>query len=216
MRARLVITIALTAFVVVAMIMIAGQATETAPTPATSAESAIHVAPSARPAAAEQVTADDPPPAIVSAEPKQAESPAPEEPVGKESPKRVAGATRPEQPAAPEPSSHKVVAMYFHGNVRCPTCRKVEAYAQEAVQSGFGPQIESGLVEFRAVNVDQPENRHFIDDFQLVNRAVVVTDEDNGAVQRFVKLDNVWALVGDREAYHAYVQDAVRGYLETH
>ena len=105
--------------------------------------------------------------------------------------------------------------MYFHGDVRCATCRKVEAYAKEAVESGFGPQIEAGLVEFRAINVEAPGNRHFVDDFQLVSRSVVVIDEADGEVQRFVKLDNVWGLVGNHDAYLSYVQDAVRGYLET-
>ena len=30
-----------------------------------------------------------------------------------------------------------VVAFYFHGNVRCATCRKIEAYADEAIHSSF-------------------------------------------------------------------------------
>lgn len=110
---------------------------------------------------------------------------------------------------------HKVVATYFHGNIRCPTCRKVEAYAREAVDEGFAPQIATGAVEFRAVNVDDAANRHFIEDFQLTNKSVVVTDEVDGAVLRWVKLDEVWSLVGNRGAYVTYVQDGVRGYLET-
>ena len=35
-----------------------------------------------------------------------------------------------------------VVAIYFHGNVRCATCRKIEAYADEAVQSRFSEALE--------------------------------------------------------------------------
>ena len=33
--------------------------------------------------------------------------------------------------------AESVVAFYFHGNVRCATCKKIEAYADEAVQQGF-------------------------------------------------------------------------------
>lgn len=109
---------------------------------------------------------------------------------------------------------HKIVAMYFHGDVRCATCRKVEAYAKEAVESGFGEQVAAGLVEFRPVNVDREENRHFLEDYQLTNKSVVVVDEVDGAVQRWVKLDNVWGLVGNHDAYLVYVQDAVRAYVE--
>ncbi len=118
-------------------------------------------------------------------------------------------------PASPSTHQRTVVATYFHGNIRCTTCRKVEAYAREAVEEGFAPQIASGVVAFRAVNVDDAENRHFVEDYQLTNKSVVVTDELDGRVERWVKLDDVWSLVGNRPAYVAYVQDGVRGYLET-
>lgn len=119
-------------------------------------------------------------------------------------------------PAIRDPESvRRVVATYFHGNVRCTTCRKVEAYAREAVEEGFRPQIAAGTVEFRAVNVEEAQNTHFVQDYQLVNKSVVVTEELDGKVARWAKLDEVWSLVGNRDAYHHYVQDAVRGYLET-
>lgn len=110
--------------------------------------------------------------------------------------------------------SRKIVAMYFHGDVRCTTCRKVEAYAKEAVEEGFKDRMAAGQVEFRAVNVDQLENRHFIEDYRLTSRSVVVAEEVGGAVTRWVKLDQVWSLVGDRPTYLVYVQDAVRAYVE--
>ncbi len=110
--------------------------------------------------------------------------------------------------------THKIVAMYFHGDVRCSTCRKVEAYAKEAVETGFGEQVAAGVVEFRPVNVEREENRHFIQDYQLTNKSVVVADEVDGNVKRWVKLDDVWTLVGNRAAYLNYVQDAVRAYVE--
>ncbi|MBI2213073.1 MAG: hypothetical protein HYU52_05440 [Acidobacteria bacterium] len=119
---------------------------------------------------------------------------------------------KPEEPARP---ARKVVATYFHGDVRCITCRKVEAYAREAVEEGFKPQVAAGSVEFRAVNLDVAENAHFVQDFQLTNKSVVVTEEVNGVVGRWAKLDNVWGLVGNRDAYRHYVQDAVQGFLET-
>ncbi|MGZ5443617.1 MAG: nitrophenyl compound nitroreductase subunit ArsF family protein [Thermoanaerobaculia bacterium] len=192
MRARSILTFALAAFVVAAVILIARQK-EAPPAASNAAASAMPLAetmPAEVPSAEFETAA-------VSAAPEKAAEPPRAARVGEKAP------------------VHKIVAMYFHGDVRCVTCRKVEAYAKEAIESGFGSQIESGLVEFRAINVEEPGNRHFVDDFQLVTRSVVVTDELDGVVQRFVKLDNVWGLVGNRDAYHSYVQDAVRGYLET-
>ena len=119
-------------------------------------------------------------------------------------------------PAQPSPKrARRVVATYFHGNVRCTTCRKVEAYAREAVEQGFQTEVAAGVVQFRAVNLEEAQNAHFAQDYQLVNKSVVVTEEIDGKVARWAKLDEVWSLVGNRDAYHHYVQDAVRGYLET-
>jgi hypothetical protein len=131
---------------------------------------------------------------------------------------RPADAPAPRRPAAVPANApaqkHRVIATYFHGNVRCATCRKVEAYAREAVEEGFRSEIEAGVVEFRAVNVDAPENAHFIEDYRLTNKSVVVTEEVDGVVARWAKLDEVWGFVGNHDVYLAYVQDAVRGYLE--
>jgi hypothetical protein len=118
--------------------------------------------------------------------------------------------------AAPQQESRRVVATYFHGNVRCYTCRKVEEYAREAVEEGFRREIAEGLVEFRAINVEEPANRHYVQDYRLMTRSVVVTSEVDGAVEQWTRLDQVWTLVGNRGAYVDYVQDAVRGYLEIH
>ncbi|MEO8379892.1 MAG: nitrophenyl compound nitroreductase subunit ArsF family protein [Acidobacteriota bacterium] len=107
----------------------------------------------------------------------------------------------------------KAVATYFHGNVRCVTCRKIEAYAQEAVQDAFEQQLAAGTVEFRVVNVEEDANRHFIQDYQLVSKTLVVTEEVDGAVARWAKLDDVWTLVSDRTAFFRYVQGGVRNYV---
>ena len=195
MRARTILTLVLAAFVIVSVIAVVKQA-KTA-TPST---------PSARPAAIPIAKAT---PATLPAAPAVEAKSTPPRVSSTKTAKAVA------TPAEPKAPVRRIVAMYFHGDVRCATCRKVEAYAKEAVESGFGPQIEAGLVEFRAINVEAPGNRHFVDDFQLVSRSVVVIDEADGEVQRFVKLDNVWGLVGNHDAYLSYVQDAVRGYLET-
>ena len=43
----------------------------------------------------------------------------------------------PQIPVASEKKviNRKVVAYYFHGNMRCMTCRTIEAYAKEAIQA---------------------------------------------------------------------------------
>lgn len=224
MRAKTLITILLALFVVVALgaiVMkspapaepeIRQSSTEATPvaaeTPASAAEAGSHAA---VPLAAPVTTAQASSP-LSAAEPARPESSAMDAPAVAKPVTSVARAS-----SAPEPAKQvrRVVATYFHGNVRCATCRKVESYAREAVEEGFKAEVASGAVEFRAVNLEEAGNAHFIQDFQLVNKSVVVTEELDGKVARWAKLDEVWSLVGNRDAYHHYVQDAVRGYLET-
>lgn len=212
MRAKTLLTALLGIFVVIALVVVAKDAKGPAPVaPKAIVASAVPAAQEPAPVA----SAPDPSP-VQSVDLTSTVPPAPESRQKENShvaESRTAPIPSPKpQALTPVPPTHarKVVATYFHGNVRCVTCRKVEAYAREAVEDGFG-----GSVDFRTVNVDEPENRHFIEDFQLTNKSVVVAEEIDGKVARWVKLDEVWSLVNDRTAYYKYVQGAVGSFVET-
>lgn len=216
MRFKTLATILLTAFVLAAFAVIALRKPSSAPEERPETGRGPDVRAGAPPATR---SGEAPPPPAVTASSPQAEEPAVDRAAGQRvAPAAGSLAVAPPPAAAPDARSsthaRKVVATYFHGNVRCPTCRKVEAYAREAVEEGFKSEVASGAVEFRAVNLDAAGNEHFIEDYRLTNKSVVVTEEVDGVVARWAKLDEVWNLVGDRDRYHVYVQDAVRGYLE--
>ncbi|MHB8899851.1 MAG: nitrophenyl compound nitroreductase subunit ArsF family protein, partial [Thermoguttaceae bacterium] len=59
--------------------------------------------------------------------------------------------------AAPEAIEDGLVVYYFHGNVRCPTCRAIESQAHEIVQNDFAAQLDEGQVAWKARNYDKPE-----------------------------------------------------------
>jgi len=125
----------------------------------------------------------------------------------------VAGAPqKPKVPAAAATpaASPGVLVYYFHATVRCATCRTIEAYAQETVTSKFASDLEARRLEWRAVNVDEPANRHFIRDFQLYTRSVVVVDAKNP--KRYKVLDRVWQLVRDKPAFQVYVEQEIRAF----
>lgn len=111
--------------------------------------------------------------------------------------------------------NEKVIVYYFHGNFRCPTCRAIEQYSKEAVQSAFQADLEKGKIEFRSVNVEEPQNEHFINDFQLTTRCVVVEWNVNGKAQDWKRLEKVWDLVhGNKENFYDYIQENVRQYIK--
>ncbi len=107
-----------------------------------------------------------------------------------------------------------VVAYYFHGHARCATCRAIEQYSHEAVTTGFQDDLTNGRLEWRVVNTDEQENEHFIDDFQLVTRSLVLAEYRGDEVVRWKNLDQVWRLVRDQEGFAAYVQEETSAFLD--
>ncbi len=108
----------------------------------------------------------------------------------------------------------EMVAYYFHGNMRCATCRKLEAYSEEAITRGFSKELASGDLAWRVVNTDDGENSHFVDDFELVTRSLVLVEYRNGEVERFENLKLIWQLVRDKDGFLKYVRDATGEFIE--
>lgn len=220
MRFKTIATVVLAIFVVAAVAVIVMQRPASAPTGGIREASTPSTAANASRDAAPPVFRDTPPPLAVAADTAAKEAVGTPAAQRSDAPPTIVKASRmPSLPSAGPTSApaekRRIVATYFHGNVRCTTCRKVEAYAREAVEEGFRPEVAAGVVEFRAVNVEVAENAHFVEAYRLTNKSVIVTEEVNGVVARWAKLDEVWGLVGNRDAYLGYVRDAVRGYLET-
>jgi len=121
-----------------------------------------------------------------------------------EAPTRVAPSARP----------HRVVAYYFHTTVRCTSCRAIEAYSQEAIASAFAEEIKDGRLVWRVVNIEVPGNEHFIQDYQLYTKSLVIVHEVQGERTEWKNLEKVWQLVQDKPRFVRYVQDEMRGYLK--
>jgi len=119
------------------------------------------------------------------------------------------------QGAAPKAGQHKVVAYYFHTNTRCSTCIKIEQYSHEAIEQGFPDEIKDGKLEMRVVNYGNPENRHFIQDYKLVSKSLVLVNMVDGKQTKWTNLKMVWQLTGHKDAFLNYVRKEVRGYLSS-
>lgn len=110
--------------------------------------------------------------------------------------------------------SSKVIAYYFHVTVRCPTCRKIEAFSDESLKEGFSEDLRAGRLEWRVVNLQYPENRHFIQDYQLFTKSLVIVRRKDGKQVEWKNLERVWELTDNKDQFVRYVQAEVRAYLE--
>jgi hypothetical protein len=107
----------------------------------------------------------------------------------------------------------RVIAYYFHATVRCQTCRAIEAYSREVIEQTFAEDLKKGTIEWRPINIQAPENRHFIQDFRLYTRSLILVKVRNGKHVEWKNLDKVWDLVRDKGEFLKYVQSNVSAFL---
>lgn len=109
---------------------------------------------------------------------------------------------------------HQVVACYFHRTQRCPTCKKISAYIEESVQTGFAKQIKDGSVRMTMVDFQDPKNQKFTQAYKITGPTLVVMDIRDGKVKSWKAAPKVWSLVSQKEDFFKYVQGEVKSYLE--
>lgn len=115
---------------------------------------------------------------------------------------------------SPTPAIQDGVKVYYlHGNTRCPTCRTIEAYTQEAVQTGFADELRSGRVTWQVINYESPGNEHYATDYDVVAPNVVLAMFKDGKQVKWKGLPEVWEHVGDKAAFLTLVQTSLREFL---
>jgi hypothetical protein len=121
-------------------------------------------------------------------------------------------------PPTPDASSsegnRKVVAYYFHGRVRCASCMKIESLSGKVIRERFPEELRTGRLAFREVNVEEPGNRHFIDDYRLTSQSLVIVEYRDGRQVRWKNLEKVWTLLESEKEFLPYVQEGVSSYMK--
>jgi hypothetical protein len=108
-----------------------------------------------------------------------------------------------------------VVAYYFHTTDRCSSCLTIEKWTAEVIQTAFAAQLADGTLAWRVVNVEEAANTHFIEDYQLVSKSVVLVRYANGKPGKWENLQKVWQLLSDQTTFQDYVTSSTSSFLET-
>jgi hypothetical protein len=116
--------------------------------------------------------------------------------------------------AAEDKPAAKVIAYYFHGTMRCPTCHKLEQYSKEAVDSNFKDALASGKLEFKVVNVEDKGNEHYGSDYQLYTKSLILSLVKDGKEAKWINLDKIWEYVGNKQKFIDYVNSGVADLLK--
>ena len=106
-----------------------------------------------------------------------------------------------------------LIVYYFHGNVRCPTCQSIESQTHDTVQKDFSSQLSKGEATWKVLNYEQPSAKALTKKFEIQMPVVVLAQVQGGEIKDWKRLDKVWALVGDKPAFKAYVQTEIERML---
>lgn len=107
-----------------------------------------------------------------------------------------------------------VVAYYFHGSSRCPTCYKLEQYSRDAIENNFKDAIASGRLEYKVINVEDKGNEHYGSDYQLYTKSLILSLIKDGKEAKWINLDKVWEYIGNKEKFVDYVKRGIADFLK--
>ena len=109
--------------------------------------------------------------------------------------------------------SNRVKVYFFHNLAHCESCDKIEKYLQETLNLYFKNELADGLVEYAAVNTDSPDNRHYIKEYNILTRSIVVASIQNNKEKHWKNLDAIWDYLDSRDKFEAYVRKEAAGLL---
>jgi hypothetical protein len=116
-----------------------------------------------------------------------------------------------ETEASSIPANAKMVVYYFRTNYRCVTCHKFETYTQAELESDFAKVLKDGTLAFRMVNVEESGNEHFVQEYGLKTKSVVLVAP--GPKPHWKNLEKIWDEVGSESGYRRYIQTEISAFL---
>ncbi len=110
--------------------------------------------------------------------------------------------------------STQTIAYYFHGSFRCVTCNNMEKYSREAIEVNFKDDLRSGKLEFKAVNVEDRSNEHFVNDYQLYTKSLILSLVKDGKEIKSKNLDKIWEYSRNKQKFIDYVTGEIIGFMK--
>ncbi len=107
-----------------------------------------------------------------------------------------------------------IKVYYFHTTFRCSSCTKIEELTRKALTNNFTEQLKSGRIVFKAVNVEEEQNKHFIQDYQLFTKSVVLVNYIKGKQRSWQRLDKTWVYLQNPDVFEKYIKDELMTFIK--
>ena len=90
----------------------------------------------------------------------------------------------------------------------------MEQYSKEAIQTNFKDALSSGKLEFRVINVEERGNEHYVNDYQLYTKSLIVSLVKDGKEMKSKNLTKIWEYVRNKQRFFDYVSEEVNNFLK--
>lgn len=111
-------------------------------------------------------------------------------------------------------SVDKLEVYYFHRTARCYSCNTIGQYVRETMEQKYSEQIKDGVIDFRQLNVELPENKEIAKKFQASGSSLYINRIIDG--QNNIEQDmNVWRLLKSEDQFKSYLENKIDSYLGT-
>ena len=110
-------------------------------------------------------------------------------------------------------SDNQVIVYYFHRKFRCQSCEVLESTLQSTMQVTYADHFGTGRLAMCVVNLDDPNNRQYLEQFEIFSNSVVIVEKRGGNILRFKTVESIWDVSEDGEAISHLLQAEVEGFL---
>jgi len=114
---------------------------------------------------------------------------------------------------AKDANEDAVIAYYFHRNIRCAGCLKIEANAKRVIEKNFAKEIADKKLMWAPFNLDEPGGEEFAKEFDISIGTLVLSKTKKDNQSEYKKLEKAWELMHERNAFDTYVKDEVKQFL---
>ena len=97
----------------------------------------------------------------------------------------------------------EVQVSYIHNSVRCATCYRMEKWSSEAAADLN--------VSYQSIDTDIKENEHYLQDYSLYTKSLVISDTESG---KWKNLDKIWQLSQNETEFKNYIKQEVETFMK--
>jgi hypothetical protein len=108
----------------------------------------------------------------------------------------------------------QIVVYYFTRKFRCQCCETLENTLLETVKGNYPASFFSGKLALCVINVDAPDIRHFLDEFEILSSSVYIVEKKDGLAVRSLNLEKVWDFLDDARTISRLLMEGLAEYME--